>query len=73
MVPILALAILSAFTTFKIDTWTLIAIAFVFLIGSIAFGYFSPWELPKVATRIQKQQMEFTLGTATRDAVRKPK
>ena len=56
MVVLLGLAALNAFTAFKIETWGLVAIAAIILIGSIAFGFFSLWELPRIAARFQKTQ-----------------
>jgi hypothetical protein len=60
---IFCLAVLSAFTSFKVDTWTIVMIAFSVLVGSVAFGYLSLWELPKIATRIQKEQIEIAFGS----------
>jgi hypothetical protein len=56
MVVLLGLAALNAFTTFKIETWGLVAIAAIILIGSIAFGFSSLWELPRIVARFQKTQ-----------------
>jgi hypothetical protein len=53
---IVGLAVLSAFTTFKIDTWGLVAIAVVILIGTIAFGFLSLWELPRIVAKFRDTQ-----------------
>ena len=53
MVLILALAILDAFTVFKIETWGLVSITMFVLIGTIAFGFFSLGRLPNVAAQIK--------------------
>jgi ABC-type antimicrobial peptide transport system permease subunit len=50
---ILGLAVLSAFTPFKIDTWGLVAMAAITLIGTVAFGYLSLWELPRIVAKFQ--------------------
>ena len=60
MVLIFALASLSAFTTFKIDTWGLVVMSFSILVGSTAFGYLSLWEVPRIAARLHKMQMSFS-------------
>jgi lysylphosphatidylglycerol synthetase-like protein (DUF2156 family) len=53
---ILGLALLSAFTTFKIDTWGLVAIAVIILIGTVAFGFLSLWELPRIVAKFRGTQ-----------------
>ncbi len=53
---ILGLAILSAFTTFKIETWGLVAIAVIILIGTVAFGFLSLWELPRIVAKFRETQ-----------------
>jgi hypothetical protein len=45
---ILGLAALSAFSTFKIETWGLVAISAMVVVGSVAFGYLSLWKIPKI-------------------------
>jgi hypothetical protein len=57
MTLVLALASLSAFTKFKIDTWELLGIMFIILLGVIAFGFLSLWELPRIVARFQKMQL----------------
>ena len=64
-----ALAGLSAFTAFKIENWALVGMTLVILVGAVAFGYLSLWELPKIATRIQKEQMEISVGAEKKGAV----
>jgi hypothetical protein len=54
---ILGLAALNAFTNFKIETWGLVAIAGIVLIGTVAFGFFSLWELPRIVARFQKHSL----------------
>jgi hypothetical protein len=53
---ILGLAILSAFTNFKIETWGLVAIATIILIGAVAFGFLSLWELPRIVAKFRDTQ-----------------
>jgi hypothetical protein len=53
---ILGLAILSAFTPFKIETWGLVAIAVIILIGTVAFGFLSLWELPRIVAKFRETQ-----------------
>ena len=53
---ILGLAMLSAFTTFKIETWGLVAIAVIVLIGTVAFGFLSLWELPRIVAKFRETQ-----------------
>src|SRR5262245_36772524 len=64
IVLVFGLAALSAFSTFKIDSWALVVMSLLILVGLVAFGYLSLWELPKVGARIQKEQLEFTVGSA---------
>ena len=55
IVLIFGLAALSAFsTTFKVSETVLIVMTLVILIGAVAFGYLSLWQLPKIAIHIQK-------------------
>jgi len=63
MVLIFGLAVLSGVTTFKIDTWAIVVMALVILVGSVAFGYLSLWELPKIVMRIENQQMRAEIGS----------
>jgi hypothetical protein len=54
---ILGLALLSAFTNnFKIDAWGLVAIAAITLIGTVAFGFLSLWELPRIVAKFRGTQ-----------------
>jgi hypothetical protein len=62
MLLVLSLAILSAFTTFKIDAWALVVMTSSILVGCIAFGYLSLWEIPRIAARIQKMQLTVSGG-----------
>jgi hypothetical protein len=57
---IFGLAVLNALTSYKIDAWVLIVMAVCILVGAVAFGYLSLWELPRIAARIQK--MNLTVG-----------
>jgi hypothetical protein len=50
---ILGLACLAAFTTLKIESWAFVAISFVTMIGTVAFGFFSLWELPRIVAKFQ--------------------
>jgi hypothetical protein len=65
-VVILGLAIISASTPFKIETWGLVAIAVVIMIGAVAFGYLSLWELPRVFARIKGLEFSVVGGQAQR-------
>ena len=67
---VFALAGLSAFTAFKIGDLALVGMTLVILVGAVAFGYLSLWELPKIATRIQKEQMEISVGAEKKDPTR---
>jgi hypothetical protein len=51
-VLVLALACLSAFTSFKIDAW-LVAMSGIIAVGSIAFGYLSLWQAPNIIAKWQ--------------------
>jgi hypothetical protein len=53
IILILSLAVLNAFTTFKIETWGLVAISGMVFAGSVAFGYLSLWKIPKVLARFR--------------------
>jgi hypothetical protein len=53
---IMGLAILNAFTTFKIETWGLVAIAAIIMIGAVAFGFLSLWELPRIVAKFRNTQ-----------------
>jgi hypothetical protein len=50
---VLGLAILSAFTPFKIETGGLVLIVLIVTAGSIAFGYLSLWELPRFVAKFR--------------------
>ena len=65
---ILGLAILNAFTTFRVETWGLVAIAAIVLIGAVAFGFLSLWELPRIVAKFRDTQ--FSIGHY-RDPVRR--
>jgi hypothetical protein len=51
LVLILGLAALSAFTPFRIETWGLVSMAGMILIGTVAFGFLSLWELPRIVAK----------------------
>jgi len=70
---LVGLAILNAFTTFKIETWGLVSIALIVLIGAIAFGFLSLWELPRIMARFQKMEMSFNSDVRTSDDLRRKK
>jgi hypothetical protein len=53
IILILSLAVLNAFTTFKIETWGLVAISGMVFAGSVAFGYLSLWRIPKVLAKFR--------------------
>jgi hypothetical protein len=65
MVLILGLALLSGLTNFKLETWGIVVMTLAILIGSIAFGYFSLREIPRIATRIQKEVLEINISPKT--------
>lgn len=70
MVLVLALAALSAFTSFKMDTWGLLGILLIVLLGTIAFGFLSLWQLPRIVARFQK--MQFSVNPSTLDNTPSP-
>jgi hypothetical protein len=57
LVLILGLATLSAFTRFKIETWGLVSMAGMILIGAVAFGYLSLWQLPQIVLKLRAYQV----------------
>lgn len=59
MLLVLALAVLSAFTKFTIDTRVLLVMVFGIVVGCIAFGYFSLWVVPRIAARIAGMDLTF--------------
>jgi|SRR6266850_908502 len=70
---LLSLASLNAFTTVKIETWGLVSIALLIVVGAIAFGFLSLWELPRIVARLQKMEMSFNSDVRTRNDVRSKK
>jgi hypothetical protein len=66
MVFVLALAILSALSSFKIDSWALVAMAVIIVLGSIAFGFLSLWQAPNIAARFRNMQIAITGGASDR-------
>lgn len=64
LLVVVGLAVLNAFTEAKLETWGLVAIAVVVLMGSVAFGYFSLGKLPKLAGKIGKGGTDFSVDTA---------
>ena len=66
MVLVLALAVLSAFKgNFAMDPWVLLGILFIVLLGTIAFGFLSLWELPRIVARFQKLQFSVNPSTSS--------
>ena len=62
---IFGLATLTAFSkTFNVSETVLIVMSVVILIGAVAFGYLSLWQLPKIAIHIQK--ISASVGEATK-------
>jgi hypothetical protein len=57
MAVVIVLGLLSAFTAFKVESWILLAIAVIILVGAVAFGYLSLWEIPKIAARFRNIQL----------------
>jgi hypothetical protein len=64
LVTVVGLAALNAFTEAKIATWAIVAIAAIVLLGSVAFGYFSLWELPRIAGKFTPTGVDVTAGSA---------
>jgi len=64
LVVVIGLASLNAFAQAKIETWAIVAIAAIVLLGSVAFGYFSLWELPRIAGKIDSTGGGFNVGSA---------
>jgi hypothetical protein len=62
LITILGLAALNVFTQAKIESWVIFGIAAFILIGSIAFGYLSLWELPRIVTKVNRTGTDITLG-----------
>jgi len=63
---ILALAGLSAWTSFKIDGWALVAMAVVILVGATAFGFLSLWQAPSIAAKFGRE-MQIAISPAKKD------
>ena len=57
LVLVIGLATLSAFTTFKIETWGLVSMAGMILIGAVAFGFLSLWQLPRIVAKFRGTQV----------------
>jgi hypothetical protein len=55
---IFALALLSAFTAFKIETWGLVAISGMIIVGTVAFGFLSLWELPRIVAKFKSTEIK---------------
>ena len=64
LLVVLVLAAMNAFTQAKIETWGIVAIAAIVLLGSVAFGFFSLWELPRIAGTFNPKGVNFTAGSA---------
>lgn len=67
LLAVVGLAALNAFTDAKIETWGIVAVAVIVLLGAIAFGYFSLWELPKIAGQFSKTKTGISLGPGNKD------
>jgi hypothetical protein len=63
---IFGLAALSASTSFKIDGWALVAMAFAILVGVTTFGYLSLWQAPNLAAKFGRE-MQIGLSPAKHD------
>jgi hypothetical protein len=64
LLVVVGLAALNAFSEAKFETWGLVAIAVVVLMGSVAFGYFSLWQLPKIAGKFSPGGTDLSVGSA---------
>jgi hypothetical protein len=64
LLVVVGLAVLNAFTQAKIETWGIVAVAIIVLLGTVAFGYFSLWELPKIVGKLSQKGTDFAVGSA---------
>jgi Kef-type K+ transport system membrane component KefB len=62
LITILGLAALNTFTQTKIETWGIVVIATLICVATVAFGYFSLWELPKIVTKVSQTGTDLTVG-----------
>ena len=56
ILTLLVLAALKAYASLQISDTALVAIAVVLLIGVVAFGFFSLWQLPNIMARLGKTE-----------------
>ena len=68
MFLILLLALINAFAETKIETWGLVALGFMVLIGTVAFGYFSLGKLPNLPAQIRDMRFSFSLPAESQPA-----
>jgi hypothetical protein len=67
LVVVVILAAFKIFGQANIETWGIVAIAVIILLGSVAFGYFSLWELPRITGRLNLGGANISAGlTETR-------
>jgi hypothetical protein len=64
-VLIFGLACLSAWTSFKMDA-SLVVMAAIIAVGSVAFGFLSLWQAPSIAAKWGKDY-EIAISAATRE------
>ncbi|QDU21773.1 hypothetical protein ETAA1_37460 [Urbifossiella limnaea] len=64
LLVVLAMVITNAFATSKIETWIIAIVAAAVLLGAVAFGYFSLWELPRITGKIDKTGGGISAGSA---------
>lgn len=64
LLVVVGLAALNAFADAKIATWAIVAVAAIVLLGSVAFGYFSLGELPKIAGKVGPTGVDVRAGSA---------
>jgi hypothetical protein len=62
LITILGLAALNTFTQTKIETWGIVAVAALVCVATVAFGYFSLWELPKIVTKVSQTGTDLAIG-----------
>jgi hypothetical protein len=67
---ILALACLSAWTSFRMDGWALVAMTLIMVVGATAFGFLSLWQAPSIAAKFGRD-LEFAINSRANDNTKK--
>lgn len=62
LLTILGLAALNSYADAKIETWAIVAVGVLVLIGEVALGYFSLWKLLNIVAAIGGKQLGITSG-----------